>query len=521
MKVKSIMIVGGGSSGWMTAALLSKNVPNVNITLIESTNVPIIGVGESSLVNINRFMKPFGIPEQIWMPKCDAVYKTTIRLTDFYQKGKSFYDLTKGITPPVPMRDIKLFYNLCHQYPDLFQPFDFPEFFDDNYHMVLQNKYTDKPGPMKWNPNIEKAYHFDAYKFGLMLKDLVAIPNGVKHIIDDIYAIRTDDNGITCLETNENGPLTADLYIDCSGFRSILLEQGLKIGLIDFSEVLVNDRAIATNIPYECKKEEMVSFTDCVALDSGWEWNIPIWDRIGSGYVYSSNHTNEESAKEELRESIRKRYGSRADGLEFRSMKFTPGVRKAPWYKNVIAVGLSCAFIGPLRSTGLFLTQSMIENIARILLNTDCHVKNFDREYYNHYVIKEASEAKDWVTAQYFLSQREDSPYWKHRTNAMNHNHEGDYFSKLFRDLYDQNQSTDPEKLKMKEGNFSYHRVLAAGNYSFVTKMDHNIDMKRNPKLANELHDIKYSWLNHQAALKQYIKTLPNHYEYLRDNIYK
>jgi Tryptophan halogenase len=517
MKIKDVIIVGGGSSGWMTAALLSKTVPDIKITLIESKNIPIIGVGESTLNGFNKFIDLLGIQEKEWMPKCNAIYKTSIRFTNFFETGSRYHDTLKQIVNPVPMNDINDFYLLCQQYPEEFKVFDFPRFFDDNYLMTINNRYTYDPGPMDWNPKFERAYHFDANKFGLSLRDLVAIPNGVNHIQDDIFAIRTDDNGISCLETKENGSISADLYVDCSGFRSLLLEQSLKIGLISFEDRITNDRAIATNIPYHDVQKEMETFTDCIAMSSGWIWNIPIWDRIGAGYVYSSSFIDDESAAEEFRNNLRQRFGDRADNLIFRNMQFRPGVREFPWFKNTVGIGLSCGFLGPLRSTGLALTQEMIENFVNIILNSEGNIKNFDKEYYNDVVINKMKLARDWVSAQSALSRRNDTPYWVHRTQHVDNSTDSEYYKNIFQSLTSKIQPN----IENKRFNISYHRVLAGAGYGYLNKLDYESMKKRDRRLESRLHEMKYLWLNKQYSLKQYIKTLPYTCDFLKQEIYQ
>lgn len=517
MKINNVIIVGGGSSGWMTAALLSKTVPNIKITLIESKNVPIIGVGESTLNGFNRFVSLLGVHEKDWMPRCNAIYKTSIRFTDFYEKGFSYHDTLKQIVPPVDMK-INDFYFLCHQYPKDFKVTDFPKFFDDNHYMTIWNRYTDTRNEhINWDPSSERAYHFDANKFGIALRDLVAIPNGVNHIEDEIFAVRTNDNGVACLETTNNGSLTADLYIDCSGFKSILLEKCLDVKLIDFSETVINDRAVATNIPYQNIEKEMETFTDCIAASSGWIWNIPIWDRIGGGYVYSSKFISEENATKEFKENIRERFGDRADDLQFRHIKYNPGVREFPWYKNVVGIGLSCAFVGPLRSTGLALTQEMMENLAAILLNTEGNIKRFDIEYYNEQVIRKMKLARDWVSAQSALSRRSDTSYWVHRTQNVINNKDSVFFENIFDGL----RKKEGPNTENKKFNISYHRILAAAGYGYLTKMDYDFALGKQNNLYNRLENIKNNWERKQILLKNYTISLPSTYNFLKKTIYE
>ena len=224
-----------------------------------------------------------------------------------------------------------------------------------------------------FNFNQDTAYHMDAALFGNWLRDNICLPHGVIHIVDTVeHVIQREDASIEKIITKNGQHINGDLFIDCSGFRSILLDQTLNVPFISFHDTLLNDRAVATVIPYIDKDKEMENYTSCTAIEAGWVWNIPLWHRIGTGYVYSSKYATEEQAEEHFRRHLKSNRmifpdAERAEAAEFRHIKIKHGVHKHAWVKNVVGVGLSNGFIEPLESTGLMLTHECITKLVRVL----------------------------------------------------------------------------------------------------------------------------------------------------------
>ena len=305
MQIKNVTIVGGGSSGWMTAAALAKNLPHLNITLVESPNIKTVGVGESTLGHINRFFYFLGLKDEDWMPACHATYKNSIRFTNFREnKGESFhYPFVNDFDWHDAHNGLTTWCELATYWPDEFPPETFSEFFaPSNTYLCDNNKQTDnKNGALRhFNFKTDTAYHMNASLFGQYLKDNVAIPNGVKHILNEIVDHEKDEDGnISKIICKDGLELTADLWIDCTGFRSQLLEQWMGSKFVSYSDILANDTAWAVPIDYNDREKEMVNYTDCHALKNGWVWNTPLWSRIGKGYVFSTKFTSKEEAKEE------------------------------------------------------------------------------------------------------------------------------------------------------------------------------------------------------------------------------
>lgn len=288
MKSDKILIVGGGSAGWMTAATLIKAFPNKDITVLESPNHPTVGVGESTIGKVKQWTKFLEIDDKEFLKHTDGIIKYSIGFKNFDGKDESFHYpfgevVTKGTLTGYNDWWMKKAFKpetSVSDYADCFSPV---------MQLVNQNK-----GAMEFfgfETSKDSAYHFDATKFGLWLKDHYCMPKGVKHILEDVKTIEQDEDGIVSLNKTHK----ADLYIDCTGFKSMLLGGALKVPFQPIKN-LPNNKAWATKIPYVDKEKEMRPYTNCTALENGWSWDIPLWNRIGTGYVYSDKFVDDETA---------------------------------------------------------------------------------------------------------------------------------------------------------------------------------------------------------------------------------
>jgi tryptophan halogenase len=343
-EINNITIVGGGSAGYMTASTLLNQFPNKKITLIESPIVPILGVGESTIGGIKAWTKLLNIDDKQFLKETDGSYKLSIKFTDFYKKGESFH---------YPFGFPYSKENKASLNDWWFKKFIYPETnnsdYADSYYpqmaLVNQNKcFYNENNEIPFDFIRDTAYHFDAVKFAHWLKNKYCIPRGLKHIEDNIISIEQDENGIKSL----NNKYTADLFIDCTGFKSLLLGECLKEPFESYSDMLPNNSAWATRIHYKDKEKELVGYTNCTAINNGWVWNIPLWSRAGTGYVYSDKYISDDDALKEFKEYLG------TDELEFKKVKMRVGIHKRLWVKNVVAIGLSAGFIEPLESNGLF-----------------------------------------------------------------------------------------------------------------------------------------------------------------------
>ena len=390
-----VLIVGGGSAGWMTAATLESQFPNYKISLIESKNISTVGVGESTLGQITDWMRLLKIKDEDFIKHVDGSYKLSIKFTNFYKKGEAFHypfgrTIVEGnksdtndwwfkkiLDPKTPYSD----------YADCMYPLQMA--------YVNQNKFD--------IDQVQRAYHFDATKFGLWLKNNYC--KKIKHIVEDVVSIEQDENGIKSL----NNKHKADLYIDCTGFKSLLLDKTLKEPFESYSNMLPNDSAWATKILYEDKEKELVPYTNCTAIENGWVWNIPLWSRIGTGYVYSSKFVDDETALKEFKKHLGR------NDLEFKNIKMRVGIHNRLWVKNVVGIGLSAGFIEPLESNGLYTVHEFLGKLVRNLGRDK--ISQWDRDNFNYQCKHMFKEFSEFVGLHYALSHRDDTEYWKNCLN--------------------------------------------------------------------------------------------------------
>jgi flavin-dependent dehydrogenase len=285
---KNIIIVGAGSAGWMTAATLVKAFPKKDITVIESPNIRNIGVGESTLGQINEWLAFLEIEDEDFMSFTKASYKLSIRFEDFYKKGDGGFHYPFGpVFENISVGPKESWFFKKKFFPETTLS-DYATSISTNMALVNNNvlfKNEDKKLPL-FDFKRSVAYHFDASKFGEWLKEYYCKPKGVKHIIEEITSVQTNEEGIKTL----NNKYAADLFIDCTGFKSLLLGKTLKEPFCDYSHLLPNNKAWSTSVPYEDKEKELKPYTNCTAIENGWVWNIPSWDKIGTGYVYSDKY---------------------------------------------------------------------------------------------------------------------------------------------------------------------------------------------------------------------------------------
>tara|TARA_R110000868_G_scaffold232180_1_gene485673 strand:+ start:49 stop:1572 length:1524 start_codon:yes stop_codon:yes gene_type:complete len=420
MKTNKIIIVGGGSAGWMAAATLISQFPNKDVTVIESPNTPTVGVGESTLGQINNWLDLLGIKDEDFMPYTEASYKLSIRFEDFYQKGdggfhypfgipvetqslglKQLWFLKKYLNPNVPVSDYanSIYVNMALV----------------NNNVLFKNEDNELPN---FNFKNDVAYHFDAAKFGLWLRENYCKPKGVKHILEDVKTIEQNEDGITSL----NNTHRADMFIDCTGFKSLLLGDTLQEHFNDYSHLLPNNKAWATRVPYRDKEQELQPYTNCTAIENGWVWNIPSWERIGTGYVYSDKYVSDEEALNEFKRHLDTK-GTDYSQSEFKNIKMRVGIHDRLFVKNVCAIGLSAGFIEPLESNGLLSVHEFLINLIKIMKrgNEDT-ISQWDRDNFNKTCKDFFDGFTEFVAIHYALSHRDDTPYWKDISNKSFYN---------------------------------------------------------------------------------------------------
>jgi tryptophan halogenase len=397
-----IVIVGGGSSGWISAATLIA-VPYAKVTVIESPTTPTIGVGESTINGFTDWMNLVGIQPETMMKDTDATYKLAIRFEDWIQPGSEcFYPFgTHGIDK----KKYETWEKRRVMAPELHQTF--ADTFFANMTLIRQKKMLKTSPSFRHNCH---ALHFDAAKFGPWLWENYCKPRGVQRIQDDVVNIERSENGIEWLELSSGQKVKADLFIDCTGFKSILLEGALGVPFKDYSNVIPNNMAWATHMPYINKETELTSWTNCKTGPNGWIWNIPLWSQIGTGYVYSNKFVSDDEALNEFKLYI-KQTGRDPESLSYKKIEMRNGIHEKVWHKNVVAIGLAAGFIEPLESTGLWFTHEFAYSLLRILYR-GAKSSQFDQDLFNANCQAQWENTVRFVSLHYALSARRDTPYW-------------------------------------------------------------------------------------------------------------
>jgi hypothetical protein len=534
MNIKSVCIVGGGSSGWMTAAALSKMCPHLEITLVESSKVKTVGVGESTLGHINKFLGMLGLKDEDWMAACNATYKNSIQFTNFREgNGEVFqYPFVQGYDFTDANKGLDTWAELATLYPDEFPPETFSEMYAPaNTFLVKHNKQSNNSDKAlrHYSFKYDTAYHMDASLFGQWLKNNIAIPNGVIHMYNDVHSHIKDGNGnILQIVCDDGHTLSADLWIDCTGFQSVLLEGWMGSTFIPFDKHLANDKAWACRVPFVDREREMHNVTDCHALDNGWVWNIPLWNRIGTGYVFSSRFVSPENAQKEFRAHLAIKHSPEiAAEAEMFLVNIKHGRRRKAFVNNVVGIGLSYGFVEPLESTGLLTTHENILKLTDLLNRRDGYISRSEKEAYNYAVEYDVLGFRDFVSMHYALSKRTDTPYWRWCTQL------NEYHPNMFSDFVPQYNSYTNMLVSMQASN-TLNDSMQGGNFiaagmgmksvstPAVVYARYEFASEYNPGTPDisSLEDSRKRFHQSKTHIEEYVKTLPSHYQYLKDNIY-
>ncbi|MBW4575131.1 MAG: tryptophan 7-halogenase [Aphanothece sp. CMT-3BRIN-NPC111] len=518
--VQNVVIVGGGSAGWMTAAYLSKALnKNVNITLVESSNITTIGVGEATFSTIKLFFDFLGLKESEWMPKCNATYKMAIKFVNWNSEGRHFYhpfqryDTVDGFDISewwLKMKKGKeaLDYS-CFLIPMLCDNKKSPRYlngrvFDDKVQPIFSEKESvEKNGLANLKVQYPYAYHFDANLLARFLKDY-AMQRGVKQIVDDVLEVGLrEDGSIDHINTKNRCGISGDLFIDCTGFRGLLINKALGEPFISFSESLLCDSAIAMQIPTDIKKDGINPYTTATALSSGWSWDIPLYGRKGTGYVYSSAFISKEDAEQEFRQYL----GEVSDGCKALHIKMRIGRNRNSWVKNCVAIGLSSGFVEPLESTGIFFIQHGIEELVSHFPD-----KSFNEDLirsYNKAVANCIDGVREFLTLHYYASDRTDTPFWKASKEDIVVSEELRERLRLWKSRLPNNKNVNQNYHGFES--YSYSVMLLGLNYtpeSSLPILDHLYDQ-------NALDT--FNAIKEKA---EYLSaTLPSQYEYLTHTI--
>lgn len=401
-KINHIVIVGGGTSGWMTAAALAHQfrATSVEITLVESSQIGTIGVGEATIPTLRRFYQQLGLTDLEVLKNSAATCKLGIEFIDWFKKGTSFIHPFGIYGQSTPEVDFHHYWMKAKEYGDSSKL----QQYSLGVQLAKNNKFMlPAQSPESQLEIFDWALHFDSALFAQLMQSK-AISNGVNHIDGKIQKVTTEaDQAIRSLVLTCGKELLGDLYVDCSGFNALLIQNAQKTGYQDWSEWLFCDSAVAVQSEYS---KNPLARTQSVAHEAGWQWKIPLQHRQGNGHVYSSQYIDKTNATETLLNHI--------DGSvlhEPRHFSFTPGRANKAWNQNCVAIGLSAGFLEPLESTSIALVQTAIEKLTA--LTKDGYFSDQIVDKFNDATIHEYERVRDFIILHYKLNQREDSNFWQ------------------------------------------------------------------------------------------------------------
>jgi len=406
--VRRIVIVGGGTAGWMTALIFARSLirKGVDITLLESPTVPTVGVGEGSTPWLQGFFDTLGIEEAEWMPACHATYKCGISFDGWSTKP----GFERYFHPFASMLDNMTMTPFVHNVEARLRGasvWAHPNRFFISARLVAERR---SPKAREHFPfDVWHGYHFDATLLGQFLH-AKALERGVRYKSCHVtHATLSADGTIASVSTREGETIAADLFVDCTGFAGLLIEKTLKVPFLSFADNLFNDAAVAIPSPVE---ESVPSETVATALKYGWVWKIPLTSRYGNGYVYSTHFCARDAAETELRQHL----GLLDSDVEARHLKMRVGRVARLWDKNCLAVGLAQGFVEPLEATALMFIQHLAMAFVQLLdrgdLGEDAQARfnaRFNRQF---------EGIRDYIVTHYKTNSRTDTEYW--RANAAN-----------------------------------------------------------------------------------------------------
>ena len=459
---KRVVILGGGTAGWMAAMLFNHYwaPKGAQITLVESKDIGIIGVGEGSTPQLKHFFETMGIAEAEWMPRCNATYKAGIEFVGWSERpgyARYFHPFSTEI-------DGHTAGQFFHHALLRRNGRDVPAHPDDWFlPTIIARQHRAPLSPPNFPFDVSYGYHFDSYLVGDLLRD-VATERGVTRIeatIDNVEL--SDDGNIAALIASDVSRIEGDFFIDASGFRAALIEAALGEPHIDFADNLFNDRAVV--MPTEVPADGPQAATRATALSAGWAWHIPLTNRSGNGYVYSSRYISDADAESELRA-----HTGAGPEVEARFLKMRVGRVERSWVKNCLAVGLAQGFIEPLEATALHIVMATVEGFVEQVDRDG--MADAARTAFNERIAWRYEGIRDYIVCHYRAAQRRDTPYWR---DATSNDHLSDSLKRLFTAWFTGEDFAEEIRQQKIEGAYSpisWHCLMAGyGNFPDQAKL--------------------------------------------------
>ncbi|KPH63250.1 MULTISPECIES: tryptophan halogenase family protein [Pseudoalteromonas] len=409
MDIKKVAIIGGGTAGWLAANHLGKalcNKDDISITLIESPDVPPIGVGEGTVPDIKKTLLSFGISETDFIRECDATFKQSIKFVNWMDKKEHGENNFFHHLFDVPLRNEA---NLLtsHWLSEKKDVCCYAEMLSSQHKICEEGLAPKSITTPEYQGDLAYAYHLNAAKFAKLLASNAKSKYFVKHLLANITGVNlSEDGSIFSLTTDSQGELEFDFYIDCSGFDSILINKALKVPFKDVSKTLLVNRALVVQVP-TAADAEIPPYTVATAHQAGWIWDIALSSRRGVGLVYSSSHMSDEEAEEKLDNYL----GESKQNLTYRTIPMKIGYREKFWHKNCVALGLAQGFLEPLEATSILLTDFSAEILAQRFPSSTAQLAQLEKRF-NHSMVYAWDRVVDFIKLHYCISDRTDSEFW-------------------------------------------------------------------------------------------------------------
>lgn len=497
----SILILGGGAAGWLTAAIIAAEHGRArggqcDITLVESPDIPTIGVGEGTWPSMRETLRRVGLSETRLFTECEASFKqgslfSAWHSTDEQDRYYHPFSLPHGYFE----QDLAPFAEGDYAYAVTPQPGVCDE------HLAPKQLATPEYAGV-----LNYGYHFDAVKFGLVLRHHCTQHLGVRHISARIASVEGCDGNVTALVSDAGERLSADLFVDCSGHAAMIIGEFLQVPWVDRSDILFNDRALAVQIPHVAPDAPIASVTRSTARANGWIWDIGLPSRRGMGYVYSSQFTDTTSVEADFRAFLERttQIGKNAE-LNFRELKFAPGHRSVMWQGNCVAVGMSAGFIEPLEASALALIEQSA-GLIRDFLPASPEQMTLAEKRCNRQLLAHWESIIDFLKLHYVLSQRADSDYW------LAHRHQNSIPESL-----QENLELWRHRAPAKQDFPLAQPLFPPASYRFVLNgMGYSCDLARAPRKDSDEARARALIAEVQKQLASYRQGLPDNRALLR-----
>jgi hypothetical protein len=415
-RIEKIVILGGGTAGWMTASYLAKMLGDTaEITVLEAPSIPKIGVGEATVPNLQTVFFDFlELTEKDWMPECNASFKMGIKFINWCTEGEGqpdarpmgndfdYYYHLFGLLSQHDRLPLSHYWTYLRLRGETKERFDYSCYWEPSVMQAMK-----APCWPDGRPATSYAWHFDADLVADLLRRFATEQLHVNHIQDEMLEVVQDSRGfVQALATRSGNRLAGDLFVDCSGFRGLLINKAMAEPFIDMSDQLLCDSAVATAVPHD-DDNGVEPFTSAIAMKAGWTWKIPMLGRFGTGYVYSSKFADQDNATKDFCTL----WDLNPETTPLNQIRFRVGRNRRAWVKNCVSIGLSSCFLEPLESTGIYFITAAVYQLTKHFPDKSFNQVLIDQ--FNNEIETMFDDTRDFVQAHFYLSPRTDTAFWR------------------------------------------------------------------------------------------------------------